>query len=60
MAGFNRTKTFLKIIAPQALRYVLPVYTGEFISLLKMTSVVGYIAIMDLTKMSDIIRSQPM
>lgn len=56
--GFNRTKTFLKIIAPQALHYVLPVYTGEFISLLKMTSVVGYIAIMDLTKMSDIIRSR--
>lgn len=56
--GFNKLQTFIKIVAPQALKYILPVYTGEFISLLKMTSVVGYIAIQDLTKMSDIIRSR--
>ena len=43
---------------PQALRNILPLYTGEFVSLVKMTSVVGYIAIQDLTKMSDIIRSR--
>ena len=36
----------------------LPVYRGEIISLLKSTSIVGYIAIQDLTKMSDIIRSR--
>ncbi|MBQ8014391.1 MAG: amino acid ABC transporter permease, partial [Treponema sp.] len=35
-----------------------PVYQGEFISLVKMTSVVGYIAIQDLTKAGDIIRSR--
>ena len=43
---------------PQAARHFLPVYQGEFISLVKMTSVVGYIAIQDLTKASDIIRSR--
>jgi polar amino acid transport system substrate-binding protein len=49
---------FQKIIFPQAARHVLPVFKGEFISMLKMTSVVGYIAIQDLTKMSDIVRSR--
>jgi polar amino acid transport system substrate-binding protein len=56
--GFNRVQVFQKIIFPQAARHVLPVFKGEFISMLKMTSVVGYIAIQDLTKMSDIVRSR--
>ncbi len=56
--GFGKVKTFTKIIAPQAARHILPVYKGEFISMVKMTSVVGYIAVQDLTKVSDIIRSR--
>ena len=36
----------------------LPVYRGELVSLLKSTSIVGYISILDLTKMSDIIRGR--
>ncbi|MFO7602076.1 MAG: ABC transporter permease subunit [Candidatus Desulfacyla sp.] len=56
--GFTRVQTFIHIIAPQALRHLLPVYKGEFISLVKMTSIVGYIAVQDLTKASDIIRSR--
>ncbi|HNX33445.1 MAG TPA: ABC transporter permease subunit [Kiritimatiellia bacterium] len=56
--GFNRVRVFAKITFPQAVRHELPVFKGEFISMLKMTSVVGYIAIQDLTKMSDIIRSR--
>ena len=39
--GFSRIQVFLKITFPQAARYVLPVFKGEFISMLKMTSVVG-------------------
>jgi len=39
-------------------RRILPVYKGEFISLVKMTSIVGYIAVQDLTKAGDIIRSR--
>lgn len=56
--GFSPYKTFFKVVLPQALRQILPVYRGEFINMLKTTSIVGYIAIQDLTKMSDIIRSR--
>ena len=56
--GFTKIQTFIHIIMPQAVRQVLPVYKGEFISLVKMTSIVGYIAVQDLTKASDIIRSR--
>ena len=54
--GFSPVQTFLKITFPQAARRVLPVYRGEFISMVKMTSVAGYIAVQDLTRMSDIVR----
>ena len=56
--GFTKAGTFLFIILPQTLRRILPVYKGEFISLVKMTSIVGYIAVEDLTKAGDIIRSR--
>jgi polar amino acid transport system substrate-binding protein len=56
--GFTKTQTFIYIVMPQAVRQVLPVYKGELISLVKTTSIVGYIAVQDLTKASDIIRSR--
>ncbi|MEY3746891.1 MAG: hypothetical protein RL194_350, partial [Pseudomonadota bacterium] len=56
--GFTRLQTFLYIVMPQTIQRILPVYKGEFISLVKMTSIVGYIAVQDLTKASDIIRSR--
>ena len=56
--GFSKWKTFYHIVMPQAARSILPVYQGELISMLKMTSVVGYIAVQDLTKAGDIIRSR--
>ena len=56
--GFSRVKTFTYIVLPQTVRRILPVYKGEFISLVKMTSIVGYIAVQDLTRASDIIRSR--
>lgn len=46
------------IIMPQAFKNVLPTLCNEFISLLKETSVSGYIALQDLTKGGDIIRSR--
>ncbi len=55
--GFSKAETFGRIIMPQALTHVLPLYKGEFISMMKMTSIVGYISIQDLTKVGDIIRS---
>lgn len=56
--GFNGLQTFRYIIYPQAARVAFPVYEGEMISLIKTTSIVGYIAVMDLTKASDVIRSR--
>ncbi len=56
--GYSEQRAFFKYIFPQAAINFLPVYRGELVSLLKSTSIVGYIAIQDLTKMSDIIRSR--
>ena len=55
--GLSQRTTMLKIVFPQALKNVLPAIGNEFISLLKETSVAGYIGIQDLTKGGDIIRS---
>lgn len=56
--GFSYWQTMYYIILPQAFKNVLPALGNEFIVLLKETSVVGYIALQDLTKGGDIIRSQ--
>lgn len=56
--GFNYRQTMMYIIMPQAFKNVLPALCNEFIVLLKETSVAGYIAIQDLTKGADIIRSR--
>ena len=56
--GYTENQAFFRFIFPQAALRQIPVYRGEIISLLKNTSIVGYIAIQDLTKMSDIIRSR--
>ncbi len=56
--GFSRLRAFLYIVLPQAIRRVYPVYKGELIALTKLTSIVGYIAVQDLTKASDLIRSR--
>ena len=58
--GYNEFRTFYKIIFPQATRQFLPLMKGEFISMVKMTSIVGYVACIDLTKATDIIRSRTM
>ena len=56
--GFTRLQTFRHIVLPQALRRGLPLFQGQCVSLLKGTSIVGYIAIQDLTRAGDIIRSR--
>ena len=55
--GYDYNQTFFRIILPQAMKMFVPVYSAEIISLIKATAVVGYIAVADLTKMGDIIRS---
>ena len=56
--GHSNRHTFFTIILPQAIPHVLPAYKGEIVALIKATSVVGYIAVQDLTKMGDIVRSR--
>lgn len=56
--GYGNTRTFFRIILPQAVPHFLPSYKGEMVSLIKATAVVGYIAVQDLTKMGDIVRGR--
>ncbi len=56
--GFNYFRTMRYIVVPQAFKNVLPALANEFIVLLKETSVAGYVALQDLTKAGDIIRSR--
>ena len=58
--GYSNVQSFFKVIFPQAAKHFLPVMKGEFISMVKMTSIVGYIAGQDLTKATDIIRARTM
>ncbi|MDO5573016.1 MAG: amino acid ABC transporter permease [bacterium] len=56
--GFSYVQTMIHFILPQAFKNILPALGNEFIVLLKETSVAGYIALQDLTKGADIIRSR--
>ena len=56
--GYTPRQTFARIVLPQVVKAVMPVYQGEVISLLKGTSIVGYIAVADITRASDLIRSR--
>ena len=56
--GLNFTQTMKLIIMPQAFKNVLPALVNEFIVLLKETSIIGYIGMMDLTKGAMLIQSR--
>lgn len=56
--GYTDNRTLFKFIFPQAFRIIMPSYKGEIISLIKSSSVVGYITVQDITRASDIIRSR--
>ena len=56
--GFTSMRSFLLVTLPQAARLFLPNYKSSIVSLLKDTAVVGYIAVQDLTKVGDIVRSR--
>lgn len=56
--GLGYFQTLKLIILPQAIKNILPAIGNEFITLVKETSVAGYIGVMDLTKASDIIASR--
>ena len=56
--GFSKNQTFFLIQFPQAKKFFMSAYEGDVISLILETSVVGYITVMDLTKMSDLVRAR--
>lgn len=56
--GFTKIQTIRYIILPQVLSYIIPVFKNESVSLIKSTSIAGYISVMELTKASDIIRNR--
>ena len=55
--GLSYASTMRHIVIPQALKSVLPALANEFIALLKETSIACYVAVNDLTKGGEIIRS---
>lgn len=56
--GYTELQTYLNVIFPQSIGHFLPAYKSEVITLVKATAVVGYIAVQDLTKVSDLVRSR--
>ena len=48
--GLNYGQTMIRIVLPQAIKNVVPTLGNEFIALLKETSVVSFITVVDLTK----------
>lgn len=48
--GFGFVQSMLRIILPQAIKNILPTLGNEFIALIKETSVVSFIAVVDVTK----------
>lgn len=58
--GLNRVAAMRLIILPQALKNILPALCNEVIAVIKETSIVGLIAVVDLTRASDLVRSRTM
>ena len=58
--GFGDRDTFFLVVLPQAARQFAPLLVSQFVSLVKDTSVVGFIAVQDLTRVGDLIRARTM
>ena len=56
--GYTDRRAFFRIVLPQALPHFMPGYAAQITSLIKATAVVGYVAVQDLTKIGDIVRSR--
>ena len=55
--GMSRLQAMRKVVFPQAVKNILPAIGNEFISLLKETSVAGYVAVVDITRAGNLIRN---
>lgn len=58
--GLSSITTMKSIVLPQAIKNVLPSIGNEFISLLKETSVIGFLGVIDLTKAAERVISRTM
>ena len=56
--GLNSRQAMIHIVLPQAVKNILPALCNEGIAVLKETSIVGLIAVVDLTRASDLVRSR--
>ena len=56
--GFTEWQALRYVVLPQAARAILLLFKGRSVALIENTSIVGFIAIQDLTKVTDIIRTQ--
>ena len=56
--GLSKSQAMVKVIMPQAIKYILPAIGNELIALLKETSVAGYVAVVDVTKAATNIRNK--
>lgn len=56
--GLSQVAALRLIVLPQAIKNILPALGNEFIAVLKETSIVGLIAVTDLTRASDLVRSR--
>ena len=56
--GMSKFQTFRYITLPQAISSALPIYKNQFIITLQETAIVGYLAIVDLTRASDIVSAR--
>ncbi|MEA4832216.1 MAG: amino acid ABC transporter permease [Oscillospiraceae bacterium] len=55
--GLSTSQTMKSIVLPQAMKNILPAIGNEMIALLKETSIAGYVAVQDLTKMGNAIKN---
>ena len=56
--GYTGRRALFRVVLPQALPHIMPAYRAQITALIKATAVVGYVAVEDLTKMGDIVRSR--
>ena len=58
--GLSQIGTLRLIVLPQAIKNILPALCNEAIAVLKETSIVGMVAVVDLTRAGDLVRSRTM
>lgn len=58
--GLSQITTLRLIVLPQAIKNILPALCNEAIAVLKETSIVGLVSVVDLTRAGDLVRSRTM